>query len=275
MLSLNIIIVLLLIVFVLNGWFYGKAAKWLGSDKGDFHNGIIACLKLSVVTHTLFAIEYGLSSLILDDGATGLVWMFILPLIFYISFHIIERQFIFTTKKTFAFCGILILWGFTTALVATLTLKPYVLEGFTIPTQSLSPTIQAGDKLFANKIISPQRLDFIAFYPTDDHESIFCKRVISMPGERLKFENGNVYINDQLIQLPVHLQGRFTFNIPNYNHPRYEDGQTIQLKDEYFAIGDNLEHSLDSRFTGPIKQANLIGVMDLRSLPIGRFKILR
>ncbi len=219
--------------------------------------------------------EHVLSSLITPNESTEAIWLCIIPCFFYIYFYVIKRQFKLTIKMAFAFLGVVMIWGLATAIVVAITLKPFVLEGYSIPTQSMSPTIEAGDHIFVNKILAPTRLDFIAFYPTDEHEEAFCKRVIGMPGERLRFENGNVYINDKMIQLPSHLQGRLTFDYPGAFRMLYENGQTIQLQDEYFAIGDNVEKSNDSRFTGPIKKANLIGVVDLRYWPVKRLKIFR
>ncbi len=57
---------------------------------------------------------------------------------------------------------------------------------------------------------------------------------------------------------------------------RYRDGQSIKLSnDEYFFIGDNVERSRDSRADGPTKTTELVGVVDLRYWPIGRFAIVR
>ena len=48
----------------------------------------------------------------------------------------------------FAFLGVVMIWGLATAIVVAITLKPFVLEGYSIPTQSMSPTIEAGDHIF-------------------------------------------------------------------------------------------------------------------------------
>jgi signal peptidase I len=106
--------------------------------------------------------------------------------------------------------------------------------------------------------------------------AVFCKRLVGMPGERLRFENGTIFINDQPADVPKVLQGRCRATIPNERNPRYTGGQTIVLGgNEYFLIGDNIDISGDSRYFGPTNRADLIGVVDLMYWPIDRLRIVR
>jgi len=111
---------------------------------------------------------------------------------------------------------------------------------------------------------------------TREGRSLWCKRVVGLPGEELRFEGGQLYVNNQLQPAPAVLAGRLTAMVPTPGHSRYVDGQTIRLGDnELFVLGDNLPVSDDSRWTGPVKTSTLDGVVDFQYWPFSRFGIKR
>jgi signal peptidase I len=107
---------------------------------------------------------------------------------------------------------------------------------------------------------------------------VYCKRLVGLPGERLRFENGSIYVNDQAMTAPAVVAGRYhasPFQQPNPS-ARYEDGQTIALGSrEYFLVGDDVNISADSRIYGPSDASTLVGVVDLKYWPLDRIQIFR
>src|SRR5205823_2060885 len=109
-------------------------------------------------------------------------------------------------------------------------------------TPSMAPTIEPRDRLLVNKLLRPRRWDMVAYWRHDEQPpAVYCKRLIALPGERLRFDGGMVYINDQLMPAPAVVAGRCHASVPG-TAARYADGQTIALgSDEYFLVGDNVD----------------------------------
>lgn len=170
----------------------------------------------------------------------------------------------------------------------------FVVQAFKIPTPSMEPTLLVGDHLLVNKFIfggagdwyerflpyrEIQRRDIVVFkFPYDDHTH-YVKRVIGLPGDRVRIADQQVYINGQPLDEPykVHNGQYDTFgdNFPPI-HPRFSrrnvrpewaarildyvvDGELIVPPHHYFVLGDNRDFSLDSRFWGFIDRASVMG----------------
>jgi signal peptidase I len=148
-----------------------------------------------------------------------------------------------------------------------------------MPTQSMSPTIEPDDRFAAFKLLRPRRWDLVVYWNNDARGRMpYVKRLVALPGERLRFDGGGVFINDQPVTVPAVLAGKCHAKLPGGARPetRYYDGDTITLgPDEYFLIGDNIDISADSRINGPSKSADLIGVIDLIYWPLGKFRVVR
>ncbi len=100
---------------------------------------------------------------------------------------------------------------------------------------------------------------------------------MGLPGERLKFEGGDLYVDDRLVSRPSVVEGSFAApRRAPASHVLYQEGEVIRLgSDEYFLIGDNIDRSLDSRLQGPTPRSSIVGVADLRYWPLDRFDLLR
>ncbi|MFZ5366424.1 MAG: signal peptidase I [Patescibacteria group bacterium] len=121
----------------------------------------------------------------------------------------------------------------------------------------------------------PQRGDVVIFKappsePCAETECEYIKRVIGLPGEKVRISEGSIFINDQKLNedyLPSALKtqpGSF-----------FRDGKTITLsQDEYFVAGDNRLHSRDGREFGPIKREAIIGKAWFRYWPISRLGLI-
>jgi signal peptidase I len=159
------------------------------------------------------------------------------------------------------------------ALLAALGIKTWLLQAFVIPSGSMIPTLDIGDRILVNKVSydvhAVHRGDIVVFStpPNDTGDAAIkdlVKRVIGLPGDRISSANGHVYIDGRLLQEPYLPRGTTTVGIPP---------QTIP-PGHYFVMGDNRSDSKDSRFFGPIPGKLIVGRAILRVWPINRIAIL-
>jgi len=175
---------------------------------------------------------------------------------------------------------ILLLFGTTT-----------LLQAFVVPTGSMEDTVLIGDHMFVDKLsYSPagpvskyllpytpvQRGDIIVFkWPIDTRQN-YVKRVVGVPGDRIKLVNKDLYLNGKKVTEPyvVHkspMLDSYRDNFPTEPNTRLEDpaiqmlavnvkdGEVTVPPDHYFAMGDNRDNSLDSRYWGFVPRGNIVG----------------
>lgn len=114
---------------------------------------------------------------------------------------------------------------------------------------AMAPTLRAGQNVSVDTQAyahnSPQRNDIILFTAPTDRSRVFIKRVIAIPGDRLLITKGAVSLNGQVISEPYLLEPWVT------NNSWPADGQAVMIPpDQYFVMGDNRNHSSDSRSFG-------------------------
>jgi signal peptidase I len=125
-------------------------------------------------------------------------------------------------------------------LVRSLLFAPFVISG-----DSMSPTYKTGDYLFINKFIQTYHRGDVVIYSESDKS--YIKRIIGLPSEKIEIHNNTVFINGQELNEP------------------YAAGNTIGdlditlTSEQYFMMGDNREHSADSRTLGPISEQEIQG----------------
>lgn len=124
--------------------------------------------------------------------------------------------------------------------------------------QSMETGIDDGDRLLLNRgaylMKTPKRGDIIAFYPSGNpNVNPTIKRVMGVPGDRLRVEDGYLYINGE------EYKGSPAYK--NISDPGVLASEITLGPDEYFVIGDNISASEDSRFTtvGYISMSDIIG----------------
>jgi signal peptidase I len=157
--------------------------------------------------------------------------------------------------------------------VGVLALCLYIVITFAIQTvhvlgTSMYPTVDDQDYLIALKLPyrfhGPDRGDIIIMRDPYDNSKDFIKRVIGLPGDRIVIRDGKVYINEHLVNEPYIKE--------TWNDTWPTSGQERTLgPDEYFVMGDNRNHSSDSRVFGPIKRNQIEAHAWLRVLPFSHF----
>ncbi len=161
-----------------------------------------------------------------------------------------------------------VLW----ALVIALLIRYFVVEGYYIPSSSMEPTLVPGERVLVAKFFyrftDPQRGDIIVFrYPIDNRRNLI-KRLVALPGEKVKIENGSVWINGEA------LDGE-DFRRTYYDVGYYGQGEHVVPDGYYFVLGDNSENSDDSRFWGYVPRKNILGRAFLVYWPPHRIRILK
>ncbi len=169
------------------------------------------------------------------------------------------KRFLFEILEILIFAFILS-WG----------LQSTVVEAVTIPTGSMLPTIQLQDRLVVDKLSYKlsqiNRGDVIVFHPlsnVDSSGTLWIKRVIGLPGDKVNIKDGIVFINDHA------LTESYEMAKPNYTY-----GPLVIPKDSYFVLGDNRNDSLDSHEWGVLPAKNVVGRALFRYWPLEHFGLL-
>jgi signal peptidase I len=170
------------------------------------------------------------------------------------------------------------------ALVAAFLLRTFVISVYSIPSGSMEPTLQVGDRIVVDKLSyhlhGVDRGNIIVFStpPKEDCAGApvadLVKRVIGLPGETISLSGGEVLIDGRLLAepwLPASEQGR-TYPGPSPDAFALHHAFKVPSGDVY-VMGDNRTLSCDSRYWGPIKESTIVGKVDLRIWPLSRLGI--
>jgi signal peptidase I len=141
---------------------------------------------------------------------------------------------------------------------------------------SMYPTLDNDDYLIATKLDyrfhAPQRGDIIIMRDPYDPTKDFIKRVVALPGERLLIKDGHVYINGRLLSEP-YLPAQEPWTV-NDNWPVSGDPEgDLVPPNEFFVMGDNRNHSSDSRMFGFVRRDQIEARGLVRIWPLGQFGI--
>jgi len=134
-------------------------------------------------------------------------------------------------------------------LIITFLYQPVRVEG-----TSMLPRLVDQDRLFINKFVyhfeAIERGDVVVFHYPRDPQKSYIKRIIAIPGDRLRIDEGRVYVNGKALSEPY---------IPQeYRDTRSLDAMVIP-PNEYYVMGDHRSISLDSREFGPVDRDLIYG----------------
>ncbi len=192
------------------------------------------------------------------------------------------------------------------ALAIAILIRSLLLQPFYIPSSSMEPSLLVGDRLFVTKLsygyskhsfpfslgpiknrilfTEPKRGDVIVFKTPSDNRTDYIKRLIGLPGDKIQFIDGNLYLNNiEILKSKIKFNsniycGNFSvetnvfkeklLNSKEYLTTYYKNGsfqnsdEFIVPKEHYFFLGDNRDCSKDSRFlssVGYVHKNNLVG----------------
>jgi signal peptidase I len=175
-------------------------------------------------------------------------------------------------------------------VVIALFVMTFTMQPFRIPSASMEPTLLVGDFLLVNKEVSTgrfpalasivpiQRGDVIVFhYPVDPTKHL-VKRVIGLPGDRVRLRDGRVWIDGHALSEPYAVYRPSATDSYRDDFPRMDradpavdsrwwvqmhslvaNGELTIPPDSYFVLGDNRNNSEDSRYWGLVPRAAIVG----------------
>lgn len=140
---------------------------------------------------------------------------------------------------------------------------------------SMYPNFHDGEYLLTDKISyrfsQPKRGDVIIFKAPRNEEYEYIKRVVGLPGERIKISQGKIFVNDQAIN-EFYLASEYQTRGGAF----WPENQTLVVgENKYFVLGDNRSHSSDSRDWGPVPQENIIGKAWFRYWPLKNMGLVK
>jgi signal peptidase I len=143
----------------------------------------------------------------------------------------------------------LIVSAVASVLIITFLYQPVRVEG-----TSMLPRLEDRDRLFINKFVyhisAIERGDIVVFrYPRDPEKS-YIKRVIGLPGDRVRIDRGNVWVNGRLLREPY---------VPAIYRDMRSMAEITIPDDFYFMMGDHRSISSDSREFGPVARDLIYG----------------
>ena len=148
--------------------------------------------------------------------------------------------------------------------------KPFVLEAFRVPSESMVPTLEVGDRFLANKFVyrfwEPEKGDVIVFQSVEGGEEDLVKRIVAVAGDEVAVENGVLSVNGE-VQDDSYVNKGFPDDGSFFGPTRVPQGNV-------FVMGDNRANSRDSRFFGPVPIENIEGEAFASFWPPSRIGIL-
>ena len=166
-------------------------------------------------------------------------------------------------------------------IVFAVLLRTFVVATYSIPSGSMEPTLQIGDRIVVDKLSyhlhGVDRTNIVVFRTPPNEECAgppvadLVKRVIGLPGEIISLRDGNVSINGRFLPEP--------FLAPDVRHNTYPGPGTNAYALQHpfrippgdvYVMGDNRPDSCDSRYWGPIPESTIVGKVDLRIWPLSR-----
>ena len=181
-----------------------------------------------------------------------------------------ERRLEREKKKRRAGVAELVFTAFVAFVLVFGFVRPFVVEAYRIPTESMVPTLEVGDRVLASKftyrIFEPERGDIVVFDSVDEgDDQTLIKRVVGVAGDEIQVQSGVLYANGEEQEEPY---------LNDADQSRGFYGPTVVPEGHIFVMGDNRGNSADSRVFGPLPLENLKGEAFMRFWPISKISTI-
>lgn len=153
-----------------------------------------------------------------------------------------------------------------------LPIRYFIAQPFVVRGASMEPNFSDREYLVIDEVSyyfrEPERGETVVFrYPRDPRQ-FFIKRVVGLPGERVKIKNGLVMISNSAYPEGFTLEEQYLDPPGRLTHP---DATIVLGSDDYFMLGDNRDASSDSRMWGALDRDLIVGRVMFRAWPFAKF----
>ncbi len=164
------------------------------------------------------------------------------------------------------------------SLAIIIPVRYFLIQPFYVKGASMEPNFHDHEYLIINEISyrfsEPQRGDIVVFRYPKDPSQYFIKRIIGLPGEKIKIKDNKVYIYNEKYPNGLELNEE-VYLTEEENTPNLGKTEFILEQGEYFVMGDNRESSLDSRRFGSVPRRLIIGKAWIRGWPFDKVTLFR
>jgi signal peptidase I len=191
--------------------------------------------------------------------------------------------------------GLIGVWAAFT--LAVLLFRSFAYEPFRTPSESMYPTLPEGSFVIVRKWgygnygslgvrfvhaepkVAVARGELLLFHLVNDPDTVYLKRVVGLPGDRIQCSKDRIAINGTPVPATqLDSRGRYriaretidgvAFTVAHWDERPAPDCDVVVPEGHYFMLGDNRENSRDSRYLGPVPRGNLVGRVAL-AVPVG------
>lgn len=151
------------------------------------------------------------------------------------------------------------------SLLIVIPVRSFLIQPYYVQQESMMPNIQPNNYLIVNRWTyrnnEPKRGDIVVFHIQSEKEALI-KRVIGLPGDSIRVSERTLFINGKKLDESSYL---------NSSVETWGNVEITLTENQYFVLGDNRNHSKDSRHFGPIEKEAIVGKASLRAFPPSQF----
>jgi len=142
-------------------------------------------------------------------------------------------------------------------IIIVILIRTFIATPIKVNGTSMTDTLNHKDTMILNKIdVKINKLERFDIVVIETGNTYIIKRIIGLPGETIKYQNGKLYINGKKI------------NDPYYKNNNTSDFESVKIpKNHYYVLGDNRNDSIDSRIIGPVNIKDIKGTTKLIIFP--------
>lgn len=166
------------------------------------------------------------------------------------------------------------------ACAAAFLITRFVVCRTIVDGSSMQNTLQNNDNLITEMVSyyfrAPKRYEIVTLHPYEKNEKSFIKRIVGLPGETVQIVDGLLTINGEVMEDDIY-GAEMMYGSgydANGNRNLLTSQKWVLRENEFFVLGDNRNHSNDSRYIGPIQRKDIYGHAVLRFYPFNTFGVL-
>ncbi|MFM9327147.1 signal peptidase I [Paenibacillus mesotrionivorans] len=172
-------------------------------------------------------------------------------------------------------------WEWTKALfiaaVLVIIIRWFIFAPFIVDGPSMEPNFHTRERLIVNKIIynirTPERGEVVVFHAPTGVD--YIKRVVALPGEKIKIQNNKVFINGEELKEPYLQEAVDDYKARTNSNYNVDFSEITVEEGKVFVMGDNRVNSQDSRAIGTVAFDKIVGRADVRFWPLAKLGFIK